>query len=465
MKKILLLILLLPTLAMSQTITTIAGTGILGDSGYGGPATAADMHYPLGIARDPLGNIYMTNHDHANFSIRKIDAAGIYTKFAGTGALGYTGDGGPATAATFNDPFGVCLDKYGNLYIAEGDNNVIRKINTAGIVSTVAGNGLRGFSGDGGQATNAKLSVPFSVRVDTGGNIFIADGGNNVIRKVNKAGIIVTIAGQKDSVGFSGDGGPATAAKLDNPSDIAIDSSGNIYISDYTYNVIRMIDKKDTIHTVIGSPTGGIPYDGDGGPATAAHLWGPIGMAFDSSWNLLIADTRNNRIRKVTPAGIISTIVGTGFGSTSSSGGYAGDGGAATAAELYFPYFIALGPAGSYYITDESNNVIRKVDTSKPKNTLTVQQLTTEGSRISVLPNPNNGAFTIKGSLSATTDGTASVVVHTMSGQTIYQTNTFAQKGIISADVTLQNDLPNGIYMVEIKTTNERSVTFLTIQR
>lgn len=458
MKKILLLILLLPTLAMSQTITTIAGTGILGDSGYGGPATAADMHYPLGIARDPLGNIYMTNHDHANFSIRKIDAAGIYTKFAGTGVKGYSGDGGPATAATFNDPFGVCLDKYGNLYIAEGDNEIIRKINTAGIISTVAGNGTAGYSGDGGPATNAQLKTPFSVRVDTGGNIFIADGDNNVIRKVNKAGIITTIAGT-GVAGFSGDGGPATAAQMASPSDIAIDSAGNIYITDYINNVIRMIDKKDTIHTVIGSPTGGIPYDGDGGPATAAHLWGPIGMAFDSSWNLLIADTKNNRIRKVTPAGIISTIVGKG------TNGYSGDGGPATAAELYFPYFIALGPAGSYYITDESNNVIRKVDTSKPKNTLTVQQLTTEGSRISVLPNPNNGAFTIKGSLSATTDGTASVVVHTMSGQTIYQTNTFAQKGIISADVTLQNGLPNGIYMVEIKTTNERSVTFLTIQR
>ena len=246
---------------------------------------------------------------------------------------------------------------------------------------------------------------------------------------------------------------------MDNPSDIAIDSSGNIYITDFTYNVIRMIDKKDTIHTVIGSPTGGIPYDGDGGPATAAHLWGPIGMAFDSSWNLLIADTKNNRVRMVTPAGIISTVVGKG------TNGYSGDGGAATAAELYFPYFIAIGPASSYYITDESNNVIRKVDTSKPKNVLTVQQLTTEGSKISVLPNPNNGAFTIKGSLSSTTDGTASVIVHNMSGQAIYRTNTFAQKGIITADVTLQSDIPNGIYMLEVKTSTERSVTFLTIQQ
>jgi len=458
MKKILLFILLLPSLAMSQTITTIAGTGILGDSGYGGPATAAKMTHPEGIARDVLGNLYITNHDHGNFSIRKIDAAGIYTKFAGTGAMGYTGDGGPATAATFNDPFGVCLDKYGNVYVAEGDNHVIRKISTAGIVSTVAGNGTPGYTGDGGQATNARLRTPFAVRVDTGGNIFIADLDNKVIRKVNKLGIITTIAGN-GTAGFSGDGGPATAAQLDNPSDIAIDSSGNIYITDYTNNVIRMIDKKDTIHTVIGSPTGGIPYDGDGGPATAAHLWGPIGMAFDSSWNLLIADTKNNRIRKVTPTDTIFTVVGKG------TNGYSGDGGAATAAELYFPYFIAIGAAGSYYITDESNHVIRRVDTSNPKNTLTVQQLTMEGSKISVLPNPNNGAFTIKGSLSSTTDGTASVVVHTMSGQTIYQTSTFAQKGIISADVTLQNDVPNGIYMVEIKTTTERSVTFLTIQR
>ncbi|MCW3123986.1 MAG: Leucinerich repeat protein-like protein [Flavipsychrobacter sp.] len=468
MKKLILFVLLLPSLVTAQTISTIAGTGKLGDSGYGGMATAADMHYPMGITYDRAGGFYFTNHDHANFCIRRIDPAGIYTKYAGTGLLGHTGDGGPATAATFNDPFGLCIDKAGNLLIAEGDNSVIRKINTTtGIISTVVGKATMGYSGDGGQATAAELNSPSSVKTDTAGNMYIADQLNNVVRRVSKTGIITTIAGNNSlGAGYSGDGGPATAAQMNWPADVAIDTAGNIYISDFKNNVIRMVGKNDTIYTVIGTTAGGIPYGGDGGPATAAHLWGPLGLALDSTGNLLIADSYNNRIRKVTPGKIITTAVGTGAGSTSSIGYYSGDGGPATAAEIYLPTNITIGAAGSFYFTDEGNNVIRKVDTVTPKNPLATEQThLAVTNNIVISPNPNKGCFTIQGSLSLITDETIVVKVINISGQIVYQNSIVTKKGVVNTSITLKEDVRPGIYLLELKAGDTHSVIHFLVDK
>ena len=445
MKKILLLSALLPFFVQAQTITTVAGNSLPGYTGDGGPATAACVAAPIGIALDAAGNLYIDGNECG--AIRKVSTSGIITAYTDT-AAGYSGDGGPASAARFDGPQGMCFDQYGNLFIADGDNHVVRKINTSGIVSTVAGNGTLGYSGDHFAATNAQLRTPSDVKVDKYGNIFIADYQNDVIRKVNTAGIITTIAGNHTG-GYSGDGGPATAAQMDWPAGIALDTAGNLYIGDYTNQVVRIVNKKDSIYTFAGLPAGG--SGGDGGPATAARLHGPWGVAIDSSGNLLIIDTYNNKVRKVNKAGIISTVAGNGYGSTSSTGAYAGDGGPATAAELYWPAFVAVGSAGSFYISDEGNRVVRKVDTSTPKSTLGVAHITVSANSISILPNPNKGVFVISAILNSATDENMPVEVSNAIGQVVYRSSLFAKKGTINAELALKEGLPGGLYILHIR--------------
>lgn len=463
MKKLLFLLpLVLPMLLHAQMISTVAGKGgVSGDTGDGGPATAATLVSPQGIARDKSGNLYITNHDHTNHHIRKIDAAGIYTIFAGAGPGGYSGDGGPATAALMDDPLGMCADKYGNIYVAEEINSVIRKINTSGIITTVAGNGTPGYGGDGGPATAAQLNSPQSVKVDTAGNIYITDRGNYVVRKVNTSGIITTFAGN-NTVGYSGDGGPATAAQMEWPADVAIDSAGNIFISDYTHHVIRKVGKNDTITTAVGLPSGG--FAGDGGPATASRLWAPWGIEFDSSWNLLIVDTRNNRIRKVTPSGIISTVAGDGTNSHSLPGGaFGGDGGLATAAQMYWPAHVAIGAAGSFYISDQSNYAIRMVDTIKPKDPLAVTRLNATGSSITIQPNPNKGSFVITGAINSTTEELVTAEVRNILGQVVHRERIAVNKGAIHAPLNLGQTLPAGMYTLLIRSELQYATVYFVI--
>ena len=219
------------------------------------------------------------------------------------------GDGGAATAAALMNPGGVAVDAAGTLYIADTDNNRIRKVTTAGVITTVAGNGLAGAGGDGGQAVFASLHSPHGVAVDAAGNLYIADTDNNRIRKVTPAGIITTVAGTGIS-GHSGDGGPATAARLNYPVGVAVDAAGNLYIADTGNSRIRKVTPAGVITTLAGTGIGG--YSGDGGPATAAQLKYPFGVAVDAAGNLYIADSGNNSIRKVTPAGIITTVAGNG---------------------------------------------------------------------------------------------------------------------------------------------------------
>ena len=222
--------------------------------------------------------------------------AGDISTVAGDGIATFSGDGGPATSARLRNPFGVELDSSGNLFIADLGNNRIRKVDTSGNISTVAGNGSQGFSGDGGPATSTKLNNPRVVVVDSSGNLFIADTNNNRIRKVDTSGNISTVAGN-GSFGLSGDGGPATSTTLSNPRGVAVDSSGNLFIADTFNQRIRKVDTSGNISTVAGNGTFG--FSGDGGPATSAKLFAPMGVAVDSSGNLFIADNRNHRIRKV----------------------------------------------------------------------------------------------------------------------------------------------------------------------
>lgn len=448
--------------AATPTVTTVAG-GFVGDGRY---ATSASFVLPVGVARDADGNIFVS--DGYNCRIRRISRAGVINTYAGTGICGYSGDGGAATSAMLSYSYGAAFDGHGNLLVADSGNNKIRKITPAGIITTVAGNGIFGYSGDGGDALQASFASPSALSVDPMGNIYIADEANYVIRMVDSAGIVHTVAGNH-KYGFSGDGGPAISAKISFVAGILADHSGNLYIADTGNKRVRKVDSSGNISTYAGN--GSFGNTGSGGPATSAaigqpegllltagklhistgaNIWdvtlatqiinivagnsdgtigfngdgksavstafsGPWGMTADSAGNLVIADSGNNRVRKisgssqvvttigggyigegvrateaslndglgsgahiafdavgnlyiadinnhrvrkVSPTGIITTIAGTGIG------GYSGDGGLATAAKLNFPSAVAVDGNGNVIIADSGNAVIRKVDVS-----------------------------------------------------------------------------------------------------
>lgn len=336
-------------------LTVFAGNGNLGFSGDGGPATAASLDSPAGIALDGSGNLYIA--DYGNDRIRRVDAAtGIITTVAGNGNLGFSGDGGPATQASLAYPTGVALDSGGNLYFTAPDDNRIRRVDAAtGIISTVAGNGSYGFTGDGGLAIVASLCSPRGITVDSSGNLYVGDTYNQRIRRVDAATHIITTVAGDGANAFSGDGGPATAASLYNPVGIAADSGGNLYIADSYNQRVRRVDPSGIITTVAGNAT--YVFSGDGGPATEASLLYPAGVALDSGGNLYIADTYHQRVRLVGAAsGVINTLAGNG------TSWFSGDGGGATDASLY-SYGVAADNGGNLYIADTYNRRIRRVDT------------------------------------------------------------------------------------------------------
>ena len=345
---------------MSGIITRFAGSldssGIpmQGYSGDGGPATNAELNQPQGIAVDS-GNVYIA--DNYNHRIRKIDSSGIITTIAGTGAYGYSGDGLAATSSQLSYPYGITIYS-GNLYIADTGNQRIRKIDSSGIITTLAGTGVGVFSGDGALATNAELSSPIGIAVDSG-NVYISDNNNHRIRKIDSSGIIRTIAGTGTG-GFSGDGELATNANLGSPRGITVDSSGNLYIADIGNRRIRKVDSSGIITTVAG--TGVYGYSGDGGLATNAKLTRVDGITVDSLGNIYIPDYYFNVIRKVT-SGIITTIAGIYIDDNDggSIGGYSGDGGVATSAQFNRPTSVELDSSGNLYIADRYNSLIRKI--------------------------------------------------------------------------------------------------------
>ena len=347
-------------------IATIAGTGDAGYrtggySGDGGSAVAARLNFPTALAVDGSGNLYVA--DTWNHRIRRVDATGTITTIAGTGAQGYSGDGGPAASALLDTPAGVALDVRGNRYIADSFNHRIRRVDAAGNITTIAGTGAQGFSGDGGPAVSAQLNSPAHVALDGQGNLYIADGFNNRVRRVDTTGTITTIAGT-GAQGFSGDHGPAVRARLNLPVSVALDGSGNLYIADRENHRIRRVDASGVITTIAGVGLG--RFNGRDGPSVTAVLHRPAGVALDGSGNLYIADSGNHHVRRVNTTGTITTIAGTTnaesrFGNRPIEGGYNGDSGPALEVRLDHPIGLALDGSGNLYVADSLNNRIRVV--------------------------------------------------------------------------------------------------------
>ncbi len=334
-------------------VRTFAGTGSAGFSGDGGPATSSQINGQCGIAFDTSGNLLIS--DFWNYRIRKINLSGIISTVAGTGTAGYSGDGSLATSANIGDVYGLSVDLNNNIYLT-GFNRV-RKINGSGIISTVVGTGQKGYNGDGIAATAANINYSFGACADASGNIFVAESDNHRIRKINTSGVITTICGKGNS-GFSGDGSSGYGAQLYGPVAVSADLGGNIYVADIRNNRIRRIAASGIITTVAGSGTGTGGYSGDGGQATSASLNSPSSVCVDVNGNIFIADCGNDRIRKVNTSGVISTIAGNG------TAGFSGDGGAATNAKLSMPLGVAVDTSGNVYIADANNCRIRKVNTS-----------------------------------------------------------------------------------------------------
>ena len=385
-------------------ISTYAGTGISGYNGDGMVASKTQISYPSGLTFDPAGNLVFA--DGGNSRVRKIDrTTTLVSTIAGDGTFGYTGDGGPATSAELGQPWGLLYDSSKNLYISDVGDNVVRIVNSGGTINTFAGDGVAGFSGDGGPAIKAELNIPSGLAIDAGKNVYIADRLNHRVRKVDTTGTITTFAGDGNT-GYSGDGGPATSAAIGNPRGLKV-KSGTLYISNSGRSRVRnVVLNTQIINTYAGSFTG---YDGDGHSltssqffggsalffdrtgnlflndsfngrvrkavsgnmmtlgggylgdtkvATSAALYVPEAVAFDKHGNYFIADYAGNRVRKVSATGKITTVAGTGVS------GYSGDGGPATSAMLYFPAGVVVDSNLNLYIADQANNVIRKVDTA-----------------------------------------------------------------------------------------------------
>ena len=379
--KVFLVGLILPTTPChAQTISTVAGNGTLGYSGDNGPATAAQLNYCPSVAVDSNMNIYIGS---GNFVIRKVDAAGIIHTFAGSAISGFSGDGGPATNAKLKSTANIVLDKKGNLYFRDAANNRIRKVNTGGIISTVAGNGAASHSGDGGPATAAGVpggSSAAGMCLDDTGNIYVFSLGQ--IRKIDTFGIIHHVAGS--SPGFSGDGGLADTAKVGKDGKMVVDLVGNLLIGDGYNGRIRKIDfSTGLINTIAG--TGGATLSGDGGPATAAGI-GPDGLSMDECGNLFMCSGGLNRVRMINTAGIISTIAGTGVA------GYTGDGGPATAATLHENHSSCTDKFGNVYVADHMNHAVRRIN-MKPTAAITGADTVCKGTAVTLTGTSSGGTW------------------------------------------------------------------------
>jgi len=333
--------------APAYTITTFAGNNTGGFAGDAGAATGAELNNPLGMALDSAGNLYIA--DSSNHRVREV-AGGTISTVAGNGTAGYTGDSAAATSAELDVPSGVAVDSSGTLYIADTSNEVIRKVAGTTITTYAGNNSLgKGGTGDHGLATSAQLDTPTGLALDAAGNLYIADSGNNWIRIVTKSsGIITTLS--------------TGSATLKSPKGVAVDAAGNVYIADTNNSrVLKVTPSGSITKTTTVAGTSVIGSSGDGGPATSAQLNYPYGVAVDAAGNLYIADTNNQRIRRVSAAtGTITTVAGTG------RSGYTGDGGFSTSAQLSFPRGILVDASGNIYISDAQNNVIRLMTPAPP---------------------------------------------------------------------------------------------------
>jgi sugar lactone lactonase YvrE len=333
--------------ASAQNITTVAGTGLTGSTGDGAAATSATMRGVNGLALDRFGNLYVA--DSLNHRVRKIALDGIISTVAGSGTQGFSGDGAAATKAALNYPTTLAFAANGDLLIVDYGNHRVRRVAADGAISTLAGTGTAGFAGDGGAASAAQLNNPIGIAVGKDGAIYIGDAHNHRVRKIDGNGAIATMAGS-GTQGFAGDGGNALSAQFSFPGAVAVDNANNVYVADYANNRVRKIAADGTISTFAGTGTAG--FAGDAAAATAAQLSGPFALAIGTNGSVLIADQTNARIRRVDSAGNIATIAG---------GASAGDAALATSAALFAPSGIASDAAGQVFIAERSLHRVRKV--------------------------------------------------------------------------------------------------------
>jgi hypothetical protein len=418
----------------AQIIVPIAGNG--GTVFTDGPATAAMLDVPLRIAFDDSDNLLIC--DMNNVRLRKVKPSynGFMTTIAGTGGSGYWGDGGPATAAGFKGIIDVAVDKTGSIYIADADDHRIRKIDKGGIITTIAGTGIAGYNGDGIAATSAMLNSPHAVKVDDSGNVYIGDRYNFRLRKVDTFGIISTICGT-GGCGFSGDGGPAIDAQTNGLMAIALDTSGNIFFSDTVR--IRKIAVDGTITTIAGN--GVLAFAGDGGPATTASIR-PAGIFVDKTGVLYIADDINNRIRKVGVDGVINTIAGTGMA------GISGDWGPPLLATLCAPNGIAVNVDGDIYFSNQCSARVKMI-TNKDLRTVFVGA--SAHPAIVVAPNPSNGRIQV--TLTSQWTGVVKITVTNEVGKVVSQ---FDGRSFVTTECP--DRLPPGVYVVTAVDDDRHSV-------
>lgn len=425
------------TRAAAQDINAFAGNHTSGYSGDGGAATTAQCYAPAGVAADKLGNIYFC--ELGNSIIRKVSPSGIISTVAGTGTTGFGGDGGPATAAQISQPTSVAVDDTGNIYFTDDGNNRIRKVNTAGIVNTIAGTGIAGFS-DNIDAKVGQLNGPSGIAVDKKGNVYIADVYNHAVRKIDTGGHLTTICGDGTS-GYTGNGGDASIAKLNFPKGVCVDTAGYLFIVDQGNHAIRRINLSGIINTYAGNGTAG--YSGNGGLANAASINTPTEVAVDRDRNLYIADYGNHVVRRVKPNGFISTVVGNG------NPGYSGDGGRAIDAMMTGPYGVACNASNVLYVSDAINHVVRKVGVS-------VAEITEATSAtLQLYPNPASDMVNINLPASITN---ARLAITDISGREVWNNNVAGATA--SVDVS---KLQAGIYIVILSSGTDIRRSQLTV--
>jgi len=423
--------------ASAQVINTIAGNDTAGYNGDGKTGINAQLYNASQLCLDRAGNLLIADED--NDRIRKMDlSTGIVTTIAGNGFGGYGGDNGPAVSASLWLPDAVRIDTFGNIYIADGMNARVRKITlSTGIITTIAGTGISGGSGDGGPATHAQLNNVIGVYVDAPGNVYIADASNNNIRKINAAtGVINTIAGT-GATGYSGDGGPATAAKVNVPFDMCMDTYGNLFFTDAENNVVRRIDATTGIITTVAG-NGLTGWAGDGGPALSARMNEPTGIFIDPQNNIFVGEYRSGVIRRIDGAtGIITTLAGDGIP------GFSGDGGPATDAQLDAEG-VCVGSDGTVYIADYNNSRIRTISGNVGVSVVNKSAF----ANVTLSPNPARAIVTVGNAA-----GTA-LVIYDAVGKDLHHAGIATDRQQIDI-----GNLPDGVYMVKCTNAQGASVT------
>ncbi|MBS1584437.1 MAG: T9SS type A sorting domain-containing protein [Bacteroidetes bacterium] len=434
MKRLLLIFLLLPCVLRGQVISTYAGNGAAGYSGDGQQAVNASVGFTGALAVDRHGNLYVAEW---NNTVRKVSVDGIITTIAGNGTQGFSGDNGPATLAAFHGIGHLAIDTSGNVFISDFYNNRIRKVDAGtGIITTIAGDGNGGYNGDNIQATTASLYSPNGLIFDTANNLYISDYGNRRIRKISPNGIIVTIGGNGALVD-SGDGGPAVSAGIYTPQGLTLDHQGNLLIAES--NRIRKIDLSTGIDQgthIISTIAGGndtFGFAGDGGSALSAKFSPAVDVVV-GAYGYYITDQGNNRIRYVDSNDVIHTVTGNGIG------GYNGDGGLADTSELNSPRGIALDNCGNLYIADNANYRVRKV-IFNPNCALGVTMISEQENAIMLSPNPTQNELTI----TAGSNIKELAIINTM-GQRV-----LSQKGNGMKQTVQTGGLSAGVYFVVLR--------------